>query len=167
MTIPTDWPSRQAGALVTDDHSPGGGVAATAAESTNRTAEVATALGVASAVANAAIHGVLTPAHLVEMPYLGVLFAVATVASVAVIIGLSARNEAVRRIAWYVGASVSAGEALAFVASRTVGLPGGYLEEWTGSYESALGLVSLGSEVVFLAVVVIWLHAKRAAADSR
>lgn len=91
------------------------------------------------------IHGYLAPDHLREVPYVGVLFVAVSVLLTIVLVGILTRPRAAA--VWHGGAVVCLGMALAFVASRTVGLPG-LRESWIS--DAGLGLVSLPPEVVFV-----------------
>jgi hypothetical protein len=103
------------------------------------------------------IHLVLTPMHLAEMPYVGVLFTVGNaLLLVALALLVSRRHQAA---GWLLGAAVCAGELVAYVLSRTVGLPMHYHGTWLAEREDYLGLVSLACEVVFLAVAASRLGA--------
>jgi hypothetical protein len=103
-----------------------------------------------------AIHQVLTPMHLEEKPYIGVLFIVGNVLLV-VALGLmfSGRYETA---GWLLAAAVCAGELLGFVLSRTVGLPMDYHGTWLAETEDYLGLASVLCEAVVLTVAAIRLR---------
>jgi hypothetical protein len=103
------------------------------------------------------IHLVLTPMHLAEMPYVGVLFAVGNaLLLIALALLVSRRHQAA---GWLLGSAVCAGELVAFVLSRTVGLPMHYHGTWLAEREDYLGLASLLLEVVFLTVAAPHLRA--------
>jgi hypothetical protein len=101
--------------------------------------------GVAMLVLEISIHGYLAPDHLREIPYVGVLFVAASGVLTVVLVGILTRPRA--GAVWQGGAVVCAGMALAFVTSRTVGLPGLH-EGWTS--DAGLGLLSLPPEVAFV-----------------
>lgn len=121
-------------------------------------------VAVASAFANLGIHLALAPDHLAEKTYIGVLFVIGSAVLGAVMVGLSTDRDRFRTAAWLTGTATCGVMFVLFVVSRTVGLPGGYQEEWAGSYENVLGLVSLGLEVVFVAAAVLSLAPGRLAA---
>ena len=98
------------------------------------------------------VHAYLAPAHLEEVPYIGALFVASAVLLAAVIVGLWTRLEA---LAWVGGSAICAGMFVAFLVSRSVGLPD-YHEAWTS--DNALGLVSLPPELLFLACAVAALR---------
>lgn len=103
-----------------------------------------------------AIHLELTPMHLAETRYIGVLFAVGNgLLLVALALLFSRRHETA---GWLLGAAVCGGELVGFVLSRTVGLPLDYHGTWTAEPEDYLGLASLLCELVFLAVAAIRLR---------
>jgi hypothetical protein len=95
--------------------------------------------------ADIAIHADLAPDHLKEVPYLGALFVELSVLLTAVLIGvlLAPRFD----IVWISGAVLCGGSAVAFIISRTVGLPGVH-ESWTS--DGGLGLASLPAAAIFL-----------------
>ena len=97
-----------------------------------------------------AVHAVLTPDHLREVPYIGMLFLVTSIVLTAVAVGIvvAPRSDLV----WYSGAAVCGGAVLGFVASRTLGLPD-FHEAWTS--DSGLGLVVLPIGVLFV-LCALW-----------
>lgn len=105
---------------------------------------------IAATFVNLGIHLSLAPAHIGEMPYVGVLFVIASLVLGAVMVGLASDHDSMRTPAWIVGSIVCALELILFVVSRTSGLPLGYRETWTGSVEDLLGLGSLFVELVFV-----------------
>lgn len=119
---------------------------------------------------NIGIHVALTPMHLEEEFYIGVLFTIGNAALfAAMLLLMSARPHVV---GWLLAAATSAVEFGAFLASRTIGLPGGYREGWISAPEDLLGLVSLACEVVVIALALrVVLAGRRAtreqAADGR
>lgn len=106
---------------------------------------------------NLGIHVAMSPDHLSEMPYIGVLFVIGSGLLGAVMVGLSSDHESMRTTAWVGGSVVCAVEALLFVVSRTSGLPRGYHEGWTGSVENLLGLCCMFVEALFILCAVISL----------
>ncbi|MGW1025916.1 hypothetical protein ACWD4J_19880 [Streptomyces sp. NPDC002577] len=100
-------------------------------------------------------HLLIAPEHLEEMPYIGILFVVGSVALLAVAAGLGLRNPLP---AWLVGAAVSGGMILGFTLSRTVGLPDYHEEDWDTPY----GQLSMIAEVLFLAAFAAWYGTQRA-----
>ncbi len=91
------------------------------------------------------IHVALAPAHLEEIPYIGALFLLASLLLAAVLAMLLLPHS---RAPWLLGAAICAGMLIAFLISRTLGLPG-YHEAWFS--DDALGLASIPPEVVFIA----------------
>jgi hypothetical protein len=100
------------------------------------------------------VHLVLAPEYYGEKAYIGVLFVLGGLASLAVAARLWSTGDGV---AWALGAATAAGMAVAFVASRAVGLPGFHPTDWEAS-----GILSVLIELGFLAA---W--AKHARADAR
>ena len=113
---------------------------------------------------NIAVHAALTPMHLSETPYIGVLFIVGNVALIAAI-GLLSR-EPWRQAGWLLGGATSVAQIAAFLASRTVGLPQGYKENWAVTTENMLGWLCLAVELatVITAFVSLSASATRVAA---
>lgn len=107
-------------------------------------------IAIGAAVVNLEIHAVLALDHGREMPYIGVLFVLGAVLLGVVVAGLSSGRDRRRAVSWIAGCFVSAGEAVLFVLSRTVGLPGDYRETWIQTPEDLLGLLSLLAEVIFI-----------------
>jgi hypothetical protein len=114
--------------------------------------------GVAGAAlaAEAAIHAALAPDHLHEIPYVGAGFVLASAGSLLLLLGLVAPGA--RAWPWRLGVALCAGLAVAFTASRTVGLPGLH-EDWTSDH--GLGLAALAGEVLFVACALLALPASR------
>lgn len=116
-------------------------------------------VGIASALALAAVHLIEMPEHLEEMPYLGVLFGVGGLLLIAAAVGLFRNGWS--RLAWTTGSLVAAGMFVGYVISRTAGLPGMEVESWV----EPLGIVSLALEVVFLAAAAAALRAQPPRSD--
>ena len=115
---------------------------------TTSTAARAGARGVAGAVlllANAGIHAELAPDHLHEVAYLGASFVVAAALLALAAVTLIAVPWSGR--AWAAAGLLCLVMAIAFVASRTVGLPGVH-EAWTSDHR--LGVVALADELIFV-----------------
>lgn len=86
--------------------------------------------GRAAAVALAltgVIHLVLAPEYMAEAAYIGVLFIAGGLSSLALAVWLWVRENPV---AWLGAVAVSAGMAVGFILSRTIGLPGFHESEW-------------------------------------
>ncbi|MGH7919907.1 MAG: hypothetical protein ACREQM_08185 [Candidatus Dormibacteraceae bacterium] len=114
-------------------------------------------MAIAAAFMNLGIHVALTPMHLSEMPYIGVLFVIASGLLGVVVVGLASDRDRLRTAAWMGGSAVCAAAFIAFVISRTSGLPLGYHEAWMGAIEDLLGLTCLFLELVFLGCAAISL----------
>ena len=101
------------------------------------------------------VHLKLTPEHLEEMPYIGVLFLLGGVSSLVIAAWLAVREQP---LAWTAGAALAGGMLLALVLSRTTGLPS-FKEQ---GLEPA-ALVCLIDEAAFLALSALtWPPAARA-----
>jgi hypothetical protein len=89
------------------------------------------------------IHAVEAPDQFEEKTYVGVLFVLNVAGAVVVATGIwrGARG------AWWLGVVVAGGAFVAFILSRTTGLPGFKDDEWEG-----LGVVALIVEACFCLV---------------
>jgi hypothetical protein len=116
---------------------------------------------IGSVFVNLGIHLALAPDHLEEKFYIGVLFIIGSALLCMVAVGLASDHDRWRTPAWTGGGLVCAVEFLAFVFSRTTGLPGGYKETWLGETEDLLGLISLFVELVFITAAVVSLTRAR------
>lgn len=112
---------------------------------------VAAILVVLAAAASAGIHAGLVPEHLGEMPQLGVSFAFAVLALLAIGAAVTIRAQAFLPAS--LAALLFAGLILAYVASRTTGLPA--LEPEPERVD-AIGVVTVGVQAVG-AVGALWL----------
>ncbi|WP_438489950.1 hypothetical protein [Streptomyces sp. S186] len=120
--------------------------------STKTTGAALRGLGVCCAIGNTVLHGLLTPSHLEEKFYIGVLFAVGSAVMLAVAAGLATMRRPTA--VWLAGTLVCLGMITGFLLSRTTGLPGGYYEtDWEPPY----GLLSLIVEGLFLLTFLTWL----------
>jgi hypothetical protein len=100
---------------------------------------------VLAAAVSAGIHAGLVPEHLGEMPLLGVSFIVAVLALLAIAAAVASRPEA--QLPASLAALFFAGLILAYVASRTTGLP--VLEPEPEPVE-AIGIVTVAVQLVGL-----------------
>lgn len=110
---------------------------------TTRTSTSLLTAGVILILAVGAIHAFETPDHLEEQTYVGVLFVLNAVGALVAAIGMLRGS----RSAWTLGVLVAAGAFLAFVLSRTTGLPGYHETEW-----EPLGILSLIVEAGYVLV---------------
>jgi hypothetical protein len=102
-------------------------------------------------LATAATHVPLVPEHLEEAPYIGVLFAALSVASVALAVVVLVRDTP---LVWGVTGVMSMLAVVAFLASRTVGLP--QIGDDVGNWTEPLGLPAVAAETLaFLAAAVV------------
>jgi hypothetical protein len=110
--------------------------------------------------ATGALHLVLAPEYLQEKAYIGVLFILGGIASLAVAARLWKRSD---RVAWGLGALTAAGMAAGFILSRSVGLPGFHESDWELS-----GVLSVLLEAGFLGTLAWYTRAAELpAADGR
>lgn len=98
-------------------------------------------------LASGLIHLVLTPEHLEEAAYLGLLFLADFAGAVVAAFGIYRG----RRWGWALGTLVAAGALVAYVVSGTVGLPG---MEPEGLLEP-VGVVTKLVEALFLGLFVL------------
>lgn len=105
--------------------------------------------GVALVIAIGLVHLVEVPEHLVDVPYLGVLFLLNFLGSLVAAIGIWRRQ----RWGWLLGLLLASGSIVGYILSRSTGMPGHPVEPWT----DPLGLVSLEIEIIFvLGVLALW-----------
>lgn len=103
--------------------------------------------GVALILLIGAIHLLETPEYFEITLYLGVLFAANVVVSVVVAIGVYRGS---RTWGWLLGAVISGLSLVAYLVSRTFGLPG--FAAGVGAWDEPLGTVSMIVEALFVAV---------------
>jgi hypothetical protein len=103
-------------------------------------------LAAALLAATGALHLVLAPEYLQEKAYVGALFILGGIASLAVAARLWTRDD---RQAWALGALMAAGMAAGFILSRSIGLPGFHESDWELS-----GIVSVLLEAGFIGGLV-------------
>jgi hypothetical protein len=108
----------------------------------------------------AGTHIPLIPAHLEEAPYVGWLFialSVVCIALAAVILFVD------RAGVWVVSGLVCLAAVVAFLASRTIGLP--EIEDDIGNWTEPLGIPAVASEV--LMAVLAYVHVRRLRTPAR
>lgn len=76
-----------------------------------------------TAFLNLGIHVYLSPMHLQEKFYIGVLFLIGSAALAVVVVGLATDRDRPRTLAWLVGFATSVVMLIAFVLSRTMACP--------------------------------------------
>jgi hypothetical protein len=103
-------------------------------------------LAAAALVANGIIHLVLSPEYLSEQTYVGVLFIAGGLFLCAVAVALWRADNVP---SWFLGALTMAGMGIAFILSRTTGLPGFKESEWELS-----GIVTLVLEAGFVTTAI-------------
>jgi hypothetical protein len=109
----------------------------------------------------AGTHVPLVREHLAEAPYVGVLFILLSVVAVALAVAVVlVDTEAV----WLVAGGVCLAAVLAFLASRTVGLP--QIRDDIGMWtEDPLGIPAVASEALVVGLAWLHLHQRRALAS--
>lgn len=104
-------------------------------------------------VANAVIHFDLTPMHLEEAPYIGALFIALSVTCVLLCVALASADLAVF---WVATGGVNLLGLVAFVVSRTVGLP--QMADDIGNWSDPLGIATIVIEVLVIGITVAVLR---------
>lgn len=103
-------------------------------------------------LANAVFHLILTPAHLDEAPYVGVLFLALSVVSIVLAAVLVIRDTAA---AWAISGVVAFVAIIAFLVSRTIGLP--QIGDDIGNWSEPLGFPALIVEALTVAFAALAL----------
>jgi hypothetical protein len=109
----------------------------------------------------AAVHIPLIADHLEEAPYIGILFIALSVVCVALAGVILLLDTAA---VWLLSASTCLAAVVAFLASRTVGLP--QMSDDIGSWSKPLSFPALASEVLLVTLAVIHLAKRHAATRS-
>jgi hypothetical protein len=101
------------------------------------------------------IHLIGAPQHYRVAPYVGVGFVANFIGALVAAVGIY--RDALW--GWLLGALVAGGALVMYLVSRSVGLPG--FEHAVGRWSGPLGILSSVVEVLFLAVFLLWLSARR------
>jgi hypothetical protein len=114
--------------------------------------------GIAGLAGTAYIHLEELSGKFAEVPYLGVGYALLSVACIAAIVGIVARD----RRAWYVAGAATLATIVGFVLTRTVGLPGS--TDDIGNWSESIAVWALVFEglTVGVAAAMITSHFKKA-----
>jgi hypothetical protein len=110
----------------------------------------------------AGAHIPLVPEHLEEAPYVGWLFAVLSVTCIALAAAILVSD---RPRLWILVGTICLAALLAFLASRTVGLP--QLGDDVGDWTEPLGYPAVASEALVCALTLKHLHRSRTPQPSR
>lgn len=108
-------------------------------------------------LATAGTHVPIIGEHLREAPYIGVLFILLTVASTILAVLLVLHDNA---WVWLATAGVGAASVLAYLLSRSVGLP--QIGDDIGNWLDPLGIAAISVEAL-AAVVAVWVLRSRGA----
>ncbi|MDQ6642130.1 MAG: hypothetical protein M3Y66_06520 [Actinomycetota bacterium] len=100
----------------------------------------------------AAVHVPLIPGHLKEAPYAGVLFLLLAV-TCAVLAGVIVRRDT--PMVWELSGAVTLLALIAFLASRTIGLP--QLADDVGNWTDPLGFPALAAELLTTSIAAYTL----------
>jgi hypothetical protein len=106
-------------------------------------------LAVTALALTAGIHIALVPAHLREAPYAGALFVALSATALAIAILLAACNH---RLVWLAAGALSLTALLAYLVSRSVGLP--LLADDVGDWLNPLGVAAVLAETA--AGLICW-----------
>jgi hypothetical protein len=117
------------------------------------TSPITRRLAAALLAANGIVHLFLSPEYLSEQTYIGVLFIAGGLFLCALAVALWRVDNVP---SWLLGALTMAGMGIAFVLSRTTGLPGFKESEWELS-----GLLTLVLEAGFIAIAIPALAPRR------
>jgi hypothetical protein len=101
------------------------------------------------------IHLIGAPQHYRVAPYIGVGFVANFIGALVAAVGIY--RDALW--GWLLGTLVAGGALVMYLVSRSVGLPG--FEHAVGRWSGPLGILSSVVEVLFLAVFLLWLSARR------
>ncbi|MEO8906731.1 MAG: hypothetical protein ABI310_01515 [Microbacteriaceae bacterium] len=104
-------------------------------------------------LANAAIHIDLAPMHLIEAPYIGALFVALSAACITLAILLIVRDNA---LVWAATGATSLLALIAFLISRTVGLP--QIADDIGNWSDPLGYWNIAVEILAVVVAIAVLR---------
>lgn len=126
------------------------------------TTNLRTWAGIGLIAASGVIHLVETPEYFQEMPYIGVLFGLSVAGALLAAFGIARRE----RWGWLLGVVVAGGSFIAYLLSRTIGLPGFRENSWE-EFAEPLGLLSLLVEGLFLVVAANVLAGREGAARPR
>lgn len=118
-------------------------------------------LAAVTLVASGIVHIPVIPMHLEEAPYIGYLF----IALTAVCFALAAAVLLVDSIlVWAAGGVVTALAVIAYVLSRTVGLP--QIQDDIGNWSEPLGIAAITAETLTVLLAVVALRRAEAAVQA-
>jgi hypothetical protein len=103
--------------------------------------------GIALILLTGLVHLVEAPEYFQDAAYLGILFLLNCAGSALAALGI---HRGSKDIGWGLGLIIALGSVVAYVISRTIGLPGMGVERW----DDTAGLVALGAEGLFTLVAL-------------
>lgn len=107
-------------------------------------------LGTTAGAVIAGTHLIITPEHLDEAAYLGLLFTVLSCVMIGVGVGLLRRDAL---WLWALGGMACAAAIVAYVISRSIGLP--LAADDIGRWADPIGIVALSAEGLFVVLAVM------------
>lgn len=114
-------------------------------------------MGIALMGLTGLIHLVEAPEYFAEERYIGVLFLIATIGAAISLYGIWNEHD----WGWFLGIIVAGGSVVAYLTSRTVGLPGFRENSWQDFLEPS-GLFSLIVELLFCVIAIRFLSRQTA-----
>jgi len=118
-------------------------------------------LAAATLVASGAVHIPVIPMHLEEAPYIGYLFIALTAVCFAIAVAVLLVDSVV---VWAAGGVVTALAVIAYVLSRTVGLP--QIQDDIGNWSEPLGIAAITAETLTVLLAVVALRRAEAAVQA-
>lgn len=118
-------------------------------------------LAAATLVASGAVHIPVIPMHLEEAPYIGYLFIALTAACFALAAVVLLVDSV---LVWAAGGLVTALAVIAYVLSRTIGLP--LIEDDIGNWGDPLGVAAITAEAATVLLAVVALRRAEAAVQA-
>jgi hypothetical protein len=112
-------------------------------------------MAVIAMIGTGLVHAIDAPHSFSEAAYKGWLFYANALGSVLALVGIFSRRE----WGWTLGLLIAAGSIVAYVASRTVGLP--QIPAEPDAWLEPLGVAALLAEGLFVAMFVMRRHASR------
>ena len=118
-------------------------------------------LAAATLVASGIVHIPVIPMHLEEAPYIGYLFIALTAVCFALAAAVLLLDS---MLVWAAGGVVTALAVIAYVLSRTVGLP--QIQDDIGNWSEPLGIAAITAETLTVLLAVVALRRAEAAVQA-